>query len=185
MDDASTTRLRHATAALLIGSAVLFLPVGILWPGRNLWGWPANATYLAWERGLVITLALAALTGFALLEHLLHDRAAVALPRISLILLLAGTCALLAAEADAMAGRPLNQPQAALFAMLAFAAQAGFGASLLQSRLIPLPVAWAVIAWNLAWPVGLLILSPGNLYFPALHVVAPLAIGIALTRART
>jgi hypothetical protein len=56
--------------------------------------------------------------------------------------------------------------------------------SLLQSRMIPSWIGWTTLVWNIAWLVALPVVSPTGIYFPVLHHVLPLVIGIALlTRA--
>jgi hypothetical protein len=67
-----------------------------------------------------------------------------------------------------------------MYVLLAFLAQAAFGVSLLRTGLLPGWVGWATIVWNLAWLVVLPIVSPRDIYYPVLHHVAPLLIGIAL-----
>ena len=64
--------------------------------------------------------------------------------------------------------------------ILAFLGQAVFGMSLLQTGLLPAWIAWATIFWNLGWLVILPIARPHDMYYPWLHYVAPLLIGIAL-----
>jgi len=66
------------------------------------------------------------------------------------------------------------------FVVLAFLGQAAFGAAILRTGLLPAWVGWATILWNLAWLVVLPIARPDNMYYPWLHYVAPLLIGIAL-----
>ena len=78
---------------------------------------------------------------------------------------------------------PAAQSQGYLFlavVCLAFVGQALFGASILRSGLLPGWVGWTTIVWNLAWLVILPIARPQDVYYPWLHYVAPLIIGIAL-----
>lgn len=67
-----------------------------------------------------------------------------------------------------------------VYVVIAFLAQAGLGGALLQSGLLPAGIGWAAMLWNLAWLVALPLFSPRDIYFPVLHHVAPLLIGIAL-----
>jgi hypothetical protein len=67
-----------------------------------------------------------------------------------------------------------------VFIVLAFVGQAVFGAALLRTGLLPGWVGWATILWNLGWLVILPIARPADMYYPWLHYVAPLLIGIAL-----
>jgi hypothetical protein len=41
-------------------------------------------------------------------------------------------------------------------------------------------VGWATVIWSLAWLIILPIARPKDMYYPWLHYVAPLIIGIAL-----
>ena len=68
----------------------------------------------------------------------------------------------------------------AAFVVLAFLAQAVFGAALGCIGFLPGWVGWATILWNLGWLVVLPITRPNGMYYPWLHYVAPLVIGIAL-----
>jgi hypothetical protein len=64
--------------------------------------------------------------------------------------------------------------------VLNFLAQAIFGASLLQTGILPGWVGWATILWNLACLVYLPIFHPRDIYYPWLNYVAPLIIGVML-----
>jgi len=92
------------------------------------------------------------------------------------------TCALPICEKQSayLHNREWVYPQIVFHVVLAFLAQAAFGAALLRTGLVAGWVGWATILWNLAWLVVLAIVSPRNMYFPVLHHVAPLLIGIAL-----
>jgi len=76
--------------------------------------------------------------------------------------------------------------------LLLFGAGALLGAAALTSRLVPGWVGWAAIIWNLGWPAVLFtlsgplpIVSPGDLYYPILHAIPLLLIGISLIRPRS
>jgi hypothetical protein len=84
------------------------------------------------------------------------------------------------AETAYLGKRDWIYPQIVLYVVLGFLAQAALGASLLQTGLVAGWVGWFTIIWNLACLVLLLIFSPRNIYFPVLHHLAPLIIGIAL-----
>ena len=63
-----------------------------------------------------------------------------------------------------------------------FLGQAPFGIALLGSSLVPRGVGWFVVALNVGCLVILTASVPSNIYYPALHFVAPLVIGILLAR---
>jgi hypothetical protein len=71
-----------------------------------------------------------------------------------------------------------------LYVVLAFLAQAALGTSLLQTRLVAGWVGWATIIWNLGWLLVMFIVRPRDIYYPVLHHVAPLIIGIAFLTQR-
>ena len=68
------------------------------------------------------------------------------------------------------------------YVVLAFLAQAALGVILLRAGFLPAWIGWAAIAWNVAWLVVLPILTPSDIYFPVLHHVIPLLVGIILLR---
>jgi hypothetical protein len=51
---------------------------------------------------------------------------------------------------------------------------------LLQTGLVANWAGWATIVWSIGALVVLSLFSPKDMYYPALHHVAPLIIGIAL-----
>ena len=67
-----------------------------------------------------------------------------------------------------------------VFIVLAFLGEAIFGAAILRTGLMPPWVGWTTIIWNLAWLVILPFARPQNMYYPWLHYIAPLIIGIML-----
>jgi len=175
----SVAAARKVTAALLIGSATIIVGAALMYTGRTFWSWPANFGYIAWERGFVIAAVLVSVLGLALLEQLLRDAGAVILPRLAFVTYLVGATVLISAEAFVIAGRGYLEPQIVLFVVLACLAQAAYGVALVQTGLVAAWVGWLTIAWNVG-VLGLLALLFPNVYYPVLHFIAPLIIGIAL-----
>jgi hypothetical protein len=173
---------RRIAAILLIGCWVVFVVAGILYTGRAIWKWPAGQTetHLVWERGFVIAAALINLMGFVALESLLHNAGDVVIGRLALSLTLVATAVLVTAEGSYLGSHDWNYPQIVIYIVLAFLAQAAFGVALLRTGIVPAWAGWVTIAWNLSWPVILLLASPKDIYYPALHHAAPLLIGIML-----
>jgi hypothetical protein len=68
------------------------------------------------------------------------------------------------------------------FASLLFVGETLIGAGLLDSGLVPTWIAWTVIVWNVLWLVILVIISRDDMYYPGLHYIPLLLIGIPLTR---
>lgn len=170
------------TAILLIASMVIFVPGGILFTGRAMWKWPIGQApgYLRWERGFVVAALLVGAWGLVLLKQLLGAAGDTTLAPLALITYLVGATLLLVAEMSYLHNREWVYPQVVLYVVLAFLAQAAFGVALLQTSLVAPWVGGVTVVWNLAWLVVLTIASPRNMYFPALHHVAPLLIGLAL-----
>lgn len=177
---------REIAAFLLIACFLIFVVGGILFTGRAIWKWPAAQTpgYLRWERGFVVAALLVNVLGLVLLEDLLRAAGDTIIARPALAAYLIGAAVVVVAEMTYLYNREWVYPQIVLHVVLAFLSQAAFGVALLQTGLVASWTGWATIIWNIAWLVVLAIASPRNLYFPALHHVAPLIIGIALLAAR-
>jgi hypothetical protein len=159
--------------ALLLPSAASFSPAGQSGNGQphrplNLW---------------VLAALLVNALGLTLLENLLHTAGDSIFARIALVTYLIGATVVVVAELSYIHNREWVYPQIVFHVVLAFLAQAVFGAALLQTGLVAGWAGWAgwaTIIWNLVWLVILAIASPRNMYIPVLHHVAPLVIGIAL-----
>ena len=173
---------RSIAASLLVLSFVVFGVGGILYTGRAIWKWPAGQTprYLLWERGFVIAAVLATVLGLVLLEDMLNSAGDSGAARSGMVTYVFGAVVVVVAETTYLGSREWVYPQIVFYVVLAFLAQAAFGVALLQTDFTAGWVGWTAIIWNLAWLVFLPILSPRDIYFPVLHHVAPLIIGIAL-----
>lgn len=174
--------MRTVTASLLILCFVVFTVGGMLFTGRAFLKWQIAETssHLTWERSLVITAVLTTIFGLALLEDLLRAAGEPLLSRLGMIAYLLGAVVVVVAETAHLSKRDWMYPQIVLYVVLAFLAQAAFGASLLQTGLVAGWAGWATILWNLGWLLVMLIVRPRDIYYPVLHHVAPLLIGIAL-----
>ncbi len=184
MDGQSLLFERQIAAILLIACFLIFVVGGILFTGRAIWKWPVGQTagYLRWERGFVVAALLVNVLGLALLEDLLRAAGDSIIAQLALVTYLIGAVVVIVAEMTYLHNREWVYPQIVLHVVLAFLAQAAFGVALLQTGLVASWAGWTTIIWNLAWLVILALASPRNMYFPALHHVAPLLIGIALLR---
>ena len=171
-----------ATGWLLILSAQIFLVGGILYAGRAIWKWPTGQThrYLLWERGFVISALLVAVLGLTLLERMLEAAGDKILAPSGMALLLIGAGVAIFGETFFISRQEWIYAPVVAFVVLAFLAQAVFGAALLRTDLLPGWVGWATILWNLGWLVVLPVARPKDMYYPWLHYVAPLLIGIGL-----
>ncbi len=173
---------RVAAGWLLILGGIIFLPAGLLFTGRAILKWPAaqSQVYLIWERSLVMAGFVVSALGFLLLSRLLETAGDGVLAPIGLAIFLIGTVLVLAAETFALSRQEWIYAPIVAFVVLAFVGQAVFGASILRTGLLPGWVGWATIVWNLAWLVILPIARPKDVYYPWLHHVAPVLIGIWL-----
>jgi hypothetical protein len=166
---------------LLILSAALFFPGAMLYTGRAIWKWRAAAapTYLRLERGFVMAALLAAVLGFTLLDRALEATGSTVFAPMGLVTYIIAAALGFVAETGFL-GRE-NWPAATTVAhvVLAFLAQAAFGAALIETSFLPAWAGWVTVIWNLAWLVVLPI-RRRDMYYPWLHYVAPLLIGILL-----
>jgi hypothetical protein len=177
---------RTIAASLLVLCIVVFTFGGVLYAGRAFLKWQIDETssHLIWERGFVIGGVLATVLGLALLEDMLRTAGEPVLSRLGMVTYLFGAVVVVVAETAYLGKRDWIYPQIVLYVVLAFLAQAAFGAALLQTGLVAGWVGWATIIWNLGWLLVMLFVRPSDIYFPVLHHIAPLIIGIALLTQR-
>lgn len=182
MDLKDATLQRTVCGWLLILGGIIFLPGGLLFTGRAIFRWPAGQSqgYLYWERGFVMAAILVAALGFVLLERLLEAAGEQILSILGLTVFLMGTVLALAAESFGLSLKDYLYPPIVVFVVLVFLGQTAFGFAILRSGLLPAWVGWATVVWNLAWLVILPIARPQDMYYPWLHYVAPVLIGIYL-----
>ena len=123
---------------------------------------------------------LVATLGLMLLARLLEAAGDTILAPFGQVIFLIGVVLVLAAESFSLGRQESSYALIVVFVVLAFLGQALFGASILRTGLLSGWVGWATILWNLAWLIILPIARPQDMYYPWLHYVAPLMIGIAL-----
>ncbi len=169
---------------LLILSAIIFVSSGLLFTGRVIFKWPAaqSKSYLYWERGLVMTAVLVATLGFVLLERLLESVGDTVFAPVAMTIFLIAVVLVLAAESFGLKLDEYMYAPTVAFVVLAFIGQALFGAAILRTGFLPAWIGWAAVVWSLAWLVILPLARPQDMYYPWLHYVAPLIIGVALLR---
>lgn len=167
---------------LLILSFVVFAVAGTLYTIRAIWEKPVGRTlaFYRWERGFVIAALLIAVLGLTLLKGVLETAGDSFVAQMGLVLFLIGAVLALVAESLSLSRQEMPYPPIVVFIILAFLGQALFGLALLQTGLLPTWIGWTAIIWNLAWLVILPINKPQNMYYPWLHYIMPLLVGIAL-----
>lgn len=169
-------------AWLLIASAFVFVVSGMLFTGRVIWKWPVSNTarFLRTERGFVMAAILLATLGFVLLQQLLAEAGERLLAPLGSTVFLIAAVLFITAESSSLDRQEWPYAQIVVAIYLAFVGQALFGFSILRSSFQPAWVGWVTVFWNLAWPIILPFARPKDIYYPWLHYVAPLLIGITL-----
>jgi hypothetical protein len=168
---------------LLLIAFVLNLGGVVMYAAGTEYGWVAETpTYHAWERALFMSSYVAAALGTAVLEPALAEAGAAILGRLAAVAFpMAASVALVMEAVTINAPEPYALMVVAV--LLLFGAELLLGAAVLVSRLVPAWVGWAAVVWNLAWPVILPIVSPGEPSYPILHAIPLLMISIPLIRA--
>jgi hypothetical protein len=137
-------------------------------------------------RSFVLAAAITSALGLAVLESVLHETGERVLARLGLTAFVLGAALIVVAEASLIDGLGYSASLARVYVALAFLAQAAFGGALLRAHVLPSWVGRTTIAWNVGWLALLLAVNPtgGPDYYPVLHYVAPLLIGVQLLRHR-
>jgi hypothetical protein len=142
---------------------------------------PPSFAYYAWERGLFMAAIVLTAIGFVLLEERLRTSDGCVLARTgATTYLFAGMLGLVAETLDLSQAGQHFYPLIVVHVVLAFLGQAAIGGALWRSRIVAAWISWATIIWNLAWLIVLPVITPRDIYFPILHDVMPLLIGVPL-----
>jgi hypothetical protein len=170
-------------ALLTVGAMLAFFGAALFGlGGRD----SANSLFFL-TRSFILAAVVTNALGLALLESLLRDAGERVFSRLGLIGFLIGAALAVVAEALLLDGSgdaiyTLNR----VYVVLAFLSQAAYGGALLRTALLPTWVGRMTIAWNLGAFAVLLAVNVGTGpdYYPILHHIAPLLIGIELIRHR-
>jgi hypothetical protein len=169
---------------LLIAAFVLNMGGVVLFSGSQIYRWFIDSpTLLAWERSMFIAAYVAAALGIGLLEMVLRDTSAAVLARLGSTAFLMAAVVALVVEAAFLGGRASTSRPVNIMVVLLFVAEATLGAALLRSGAVRAWIGLAVLVWNVGWLVVLPVVSPGDIYYPILHFVPLLLIGIPPARA--
>lgn len=183
MIDPQYWSIERAAGLVLVLVTVANLP-GLLmfWiRGGHRGGAPRSHAHFVWERSFIMAGVVLTAIGFVLLEGPLQNTDGRVLANIGATAYLFGGVLLVAAEALSLTlGYEKLYSLIVIYVVMAFLAQAAVGGALLQSGLLAAWIGWLAILWNIAWLVVLPVTSPRDIYFPVLHHVMPLVIGIAL-----
>lgn len=182
MKDLNIWNIQRTAGAFLV-TAILPLALGIfLFFNRNGVGGdaPQSLALFVVERGLILTAVVFTALGFALLDAGLYETNGRILARWGASTYFFGAVLLVTAEALRLPIGQVSYPLLVIYVVMAFIGEAAIGGALLQSQLVPAWIGWLTIAWNLGWLFILPITTPGDIYFPVLHHLMPLLIGISV-----
>ena len=173
---------RVAGFALVLANVAVLPGLLMFWfRGGERGGAPPSPAYFVWERSFILAAVVLTAIGFVLLEGHLQASAGHVLARIgATAYLFAGILVVAAESLNPSLGYDKLYRLIIIYVVVAFLAQAAIGGALLQSGVLAAWIGWATILWNLVWLVVLPVITPRDIYFPVLHHVMPLVIGIAL-----
>ncbi len=172
---------RRVSGALLIAAFVLHLGGVVLFNGREFLNWfDGTPTLFAWERGLLIAAYGAAALGVAVLESALHQTVRAVLGRLAAAGFLMAAVLAIIAEASFLSGTAGQTALVVVMVIALLLAEAILGWSLIGSGVASPWVGWVVLVWNLGWLAVLVAAVPDDLYYPILHFLPMLLIGIGL-----
>jgi hypothetical protein len=173
---------RAAGLILALSNLVQFPGLIMFWlRAGHKGGAPRSRTHFIWERSFIMGSAILASIGFVVLAEALHSQSGLVLGLIGAVGYLFGGVLIVAAEALALTiGFEKMLPIVNIYVILAFLSQAAIGGALLLSGLAPAWAGWTCIIWNIGWLVVIPRLSPRDIYYPILHSVMPLLVGITL-----
>lgn len=183
MLDSQSWDMERAAGLLLVLSAVLTFPgLMMFWRRRgHPGGAPRTRAYFIVERSVIISGTILCAIGFVLLERALENSAGWVLASIGATAYLFAAVLIVAAEALMLnMGYDKSDGLVAIYVVTAFLAQAAIGGALLSAGLLAPWIGWAAILWNLGCLIVLALVSRRDMYFPVLHSIVPLGIGIAL-----
>jgi len=167
---------------LFVLAFVVFTVGGMLFwarmDGMPRWAIGFSRAYLIWERAFVMTAVILTVPGMMLLGQIFQSAGDAYLARLGTYGYIFAAIFILTAEAYGLSSEHSVYPLIVLYVVPAFLTQVVIGMALLATGMLPGWMGWFSILWNVVWLVILLIFSPQNLYFPVLHHVIPLCIGI-------
>lgn len=177
----------YGTAA----GVILILGFGVMLAGALLFisrpqgaGSGPPGVRLITERALIMASVVLNTVGLLLLADYMSPTGAQIWARGGAYIYLIAAGMSLTAEGLGLSGRPLPYALVVGYVVLALIAQAAVGLAIVRSDSLPDLLGWAAAGWNLAFLVILPIATPRDVYFPVVHHLMPLAIGIALLAGR-
>ncbi len=184
MIDLQSWNIERAAGLLLVLTAFATGPgFALFWQRRgHRGGEPRSHTHWVVERSSILSGVVLIAAGFMLLESAFHNNDGFVLANIGASVFFFGGVLLVAAEALMLTlGYDKVYSLVNIYVVMAFLAQAAIGGAIvLSSGLLPVWIGWVTIVWNIAWLVVLALFARRDMYYPILHYVMPLVIGIAL-----
>jgi hypothetical protein len=137
------------------------------------------------ERGLVLAAWLVAAAGTSLMGTMREDFGSTLLLRAGGWAFAVGALVAAFAETTLLSDRlAIGHELALAFVILLFVGLALIGGGLFNQHLVPAWVGWAVVVWNVGWLVTLFAVSTDDPYYPGLHALPLLLLGISLVRTK-
>jgi hypothetical protein len=183
MIDPPYLSIQRAAGLLFVLSAVATFPGFMMfWLRRgHRGGEPRSHAHWIIERCSILSGVVLIAIGFMLLESAFQNTNSIVLANIGATAYFFGGVLLVAAEALMLTlGYEKVVGLINIYVGMAFLAEAIIGGALIQSGLLAAWIGWVIILWNIAWLIVLPIISRRDIYYPILHYVMPLMIGIAL-----
>jgi hypothetical protein len=144
-----------------------------------------TSTAYVLERGFLMAAVVLTAVGLVLLEAHLRESGDAVLARVGATLYLIAAPMMLTYEAINLAQGRSFYPLIVTYIVLALLAQAVIGGALIYTSALPAWVGWLTLLWNIGWLIALPIVALTDMYYPILHHLMPLIIGIALLASRT
>ncbi len=183
MIDTYHLHIERAAGLLFVLSTVATFPGFMMfWLRRgHRGGLPRSHTFWVIERSSILSGVILIASGFMLLESALQNTDGYVLANIGATAYFFGGVLVVAAEALMLTlGYEKVVSLVNIYVVMAFLAEAALGGALIQSEVVAASIGWAMILWNMVWLIVLSLFGRRDLYYPILHYVMPLVIGIAL-----
>lgn len=177
----SWSMTRVAGLILVLGAVANFAGVGMFSIRRGAVGGPATThSFFVTERVFIVAAVIFTAVGFVLLEGAFRDKNGHILARLGASAYFLAATLITTAELLALNLGGNVRELGPMYVVIAFLAQASIGGALLRSHMVATWIGWTTLLWNIAWLVVLPLVSPIGIYFPILHHLLPVMIGIAL-----
>jgi hypothetical protein len=183
MIDPQYWNLERAAGLFLVLTIVATLPGFMMfWLRRgHKGGLPRSHAHWVFERSSILSGVILIAIGFMLLQTAFQNTDGAILANIGATAFFFGGILAVAAEALMLTlGYEKVYGLIVIYVVMAFLAEAAIGGAVIQSGLLAAWIGWLMILWNIGWLVMLPIVSRRDMYFPILHYLMPLVIGIAL-----